>query len=62
MLEGELSLATGDSMRAGRAYARAAKFLSDPEPGVQASADSVRALAAILARSACGGDCGPYRW
>lgn len=62
MLEGELSLATGDSARAGRAYARAAKFLSDPEPGVQASADSVRALAATLARSACGGYCGPYRW
>jgi len=62
MLEGELSLATGDSVRAARAYARAAKFLSDPEPGVRASADSVRALADALARSACGGDCGAYRW
>jgi len=62
MLEGELSLATGDSVRAGRAYTRAAKFLTDPEPEVQASADSIRDLAAALSRSACGGDCGPYRW
>jgi len=62
LLEGELSLAAGDSVRAARAYARAAKFLTDPEPEVRASADSVGAVAAALSRTACGGDCGPYRW
>jgi len=38
LLEGELSLAVGDSARAARAYARAAAFLSDPEPTVATDA------------------------
>lgn len=62
LLEGELSLATGDTARAARAYALAAAFLSAPAPALAASADSVAALSRELAKSACGGDCGPYQW
>ena len=62
LLEGELSRATGDSSRAARAYTLAAAFLSAPDAALQAEADSVRELAKRLSASACGGDCGPYRW
>jgi hypothetical protein len=62
LLEGELSLATGDSARAARAYTLASDFLSAPDPALQAEADSVRTLARQLSALTCGGDCGPYRW
>ena len=62
LLEGELSLATGDSARAARAYTLASAFLSKPDAALQAEADSVRTLADSLTASVCGGDCGPYRW
>jgi len=61
LLEGELSLAVGDSARASRAYALAAAFLGDPEPRVAAATAGLAAKARQLADAACGGDCGPYR-
>jgi hypothetical protein len=61
LLEGELSLAVGDSVRAARAYARAATFLSDPEPALATDARDAAQRARTLAEAACAGACGPYR-